>query len=85
MIATYTIIDYNNHGDIQGQAHYVTINEKLLVLGFKPFHSLYISLQLLTMTVVKFLLVNKKKRPKRVITTINWKTVVICCYEKSIL
>lgn len=44
MIPTYTTIDYKNRGDIQGQTRYVTINGKLLVLGFKPFHSRYISL-----------------------------------------
>lgn len=45
MIATCTIVNYKRCGDIQGQTHHVTINEKLFVLGFKPFHSMYISLR----------------------------------------
>ena len=77
MIAPYTKVDNMNRGDIQGQTHYVTINGKLLVLRFKHFHFIYISLRLLIMTVVKCLLVNTKKNiQKRVITTINKKTVV---------
>lgn len=60
MIAPYIPIDYKNCSDIQGQTHDVTINGKLLVLGFKLFHCRYISLRLLTMTVVKYLLVNTK-------------------------
>lgn len=66
MIAPYTTVDYKNHGDIQGQAHYVMINGKLLVLEFKSFHFSYISLRLLTMAVVKCLLVNIKKRLKNI-------------------
>lgn len=60
MIAPYTTVDYNSHGDIQGQTHYVRINGKSLVLGFEPFHSMYILLRLLNMTVVKCVLVNTK-------------------------
>ena len=76
MIAPYTIIDYKNCGAIQCEAHYVTINEKLLVLGFEPFHSRYILLRLLTMTVVKCLLVNTEKSDQNITTTVNGKTVV---------
>lgn len=65
MIAPYTTVGYKNHGDIQGQTHYVTISGNFLVLRFEPFHSRYISLRLLTMTVVKYLLVNTKKIPKK--------------------
>lgn len=43
MIATYTMVDYNIRGDIHSQAHYVTINGKLLVLRFKPFNFKYLS------------------------------------------
>lgn len=64
MIATYTLHDYKNCGDIQGQGHYVTINEKLLVLEFKSFHSRFISLRLVPMTVVKCPLINTKKNIK---------------------
>lgn len=67
MIASYTMVDYKNYDDIQGQGHYVTINGKLLVLGFEPFPSSYISIRLSTMTVVKYLLVNTKKNlPKKI-------------------
>lgn len=53
------------------------INEKLLVLGFEPFHSRYLSLRLVHMTVVKYPLINTtKKRQKRTITTTNRYTVV---------
>lgn len=65
IISTYTIVDYKNCGDIQGHAHYVTINGKLLVLEFEPFNFRYLSLQLIHMTVVKCPFVNtKKKCPK---------------------
>lgn len=34
MITPYAMVDNMNHDDIQGQAHFVTKNRKLLVLGF---------------------------------------------------
>lgn len=78
MIAPYPAVDYKIHGDIQGHTQYVLINIKLLVLGFKPFHSRYILLQLLTMAAVKYILMNTiKKRLNRVITTVIKKDVVI--------
>lgn len=86
MISPYTTFDYKNYGDIQGLAHYVPINGKLLVLRFESFHSRSISLQLLTMTVVKCLLANRRKKlPIFFIITVNRMTIVIWCYEISIL
>ena len=71
IIETYTMVDYNNRGDIKGQAHYVTINGKLLELVFEQFHSKYLSLWLLPMIVVKCPLVNTKKNaPKRTTVTL---------------
>lgn len=61
VIATYITVDYNNRGDIKGKAHYVNINGKLLLLGFKPFYSMYFSLRLIPMTIVKFPSVSTKK------------------------
>lgn len=43
------------------------MNGKLLMLGFEQFHSRYISLRLVFMTVVKFPLVNKKNAPKKIL------------------
>lgn len=32
MIATYTMVDYKNYGDIQGQAHYVGVGIQTISL-----------------------------------------------------
>jgi hypothetical protein len=72
MIAPYTTVDHKNCGDIQGQAYYVTINGKLLVSRFEPFHSRYLSLRLVPMTAMKYPLVNTKKSvQKRTNTMVN--------------
>lgn len=61
MIALYTIVDYkklviypfcNYKWKIVGTR--IWTNEKLLVLGFEPFHFMYISLQLLIMSEMSF-------------------------------
>lgn len=65
--ATYTTVDYENYGDVQGQDHYVTINEIFLVLGFEPFHSMFISLRLVPMTVVSFSKYKRKASKKELL------------------
>lgn len=83
MIAPYAMVVYKKRGDIQCQSCYVTKNRKLLVLEFKLFHSRYVSLRLLIMTVGKCILVNTKiSTQKRVITTVNRKTVIKWVLQK---